>query len=408
MKEKMQNDNQLVSRLRNDVALHAEFGFKTAKPLCLFLATVAQINVQEDDAPMKTLLGINDIGKMIRKTKKRSGSSRDEIVSFIDKIMESNYMKFPSGVKFQGKELPEWIPVFTHMKPIEAPKGNIMYEFEFHEHMRPYIKKLKTEFVTLDVPVGIKSGHTVRFYMMVKAHFDRMKSHSKNGVVSMEIELLELKRILGVLDKYKVFKDFKKSVIKPIIEDINEMGMLHIRNIEYMREGRKIARLVFEIEEGSVSKSIQAITALPAPEKSKVTKPKRVSGIPTDKEIQRLSESQLFAYDFLVSKKCFEQIAYKAVFNLPAEIFKGHEQHFYKHAWAIFEKGTIYKKKPEEEKAAIFVKWIYNKEFEERHLGELIDRVTAAKMSKQPYSPRTGDVTSINDIFSQRVDHLKN
>lgn len=403
MEKKLHKDSQVTTRLRNDVALHAEIGFKAARQLCVFLVTVAQINVQDEEQPMKTLLGINDIVKMIRKsTAKRSGSVRDEIISFVDKIGESNYMKFPSGVKFQGKDLPELVPVYHRIKPIEAPKGNIMYEFEFHEDMRPYIKKLKSEFVTLDVPVGIKSGHTVRFYMMAKAHFDRMKGHSKNGVVTMELELTEMKRILGVLNNYKVFKDFKKWVIKPIVADINEMGILHIKDVQYHREGRKIARLVFEIEEGEISKNYKEGRVGALPKKVSPPSKKTTSTIPTGKELQQLSSSQLGAYRFLVSKKCYEQIAYKAVFELPSEIFKNYEHLFYKNAWTIFEKGTTRKNAPANEKAAIFVKWLYNKEFAERHLGELIDKVSAAKKTMQSDAGRRRGEASLNDLFGKR------
>lgn len=405
----MHKDTQVTTRLRNDVALHAEIGFKAARQLCVFLVTVAQINVQDEEQPMKTLLGINDIVKMVRKsTAKRSGSVRDEIINFIDKIGESNYMKFPSGVKFQGKDLPELVPVYHRIKPIEAPKGNIMYEFEFHEDMRPYIKKLKSEYVTLDVPVGIKSGHTVRFYMMAKAHFDRMKGHSKSGIVSMELELDEMKRILGVSSSYKVFKDFKKWVIKPIVADINEMGILHIKDVQYLRNGRKIAHLVFEIEEGHLlSKDFMEDIVHALPEKVSKKPKKKSSGIPTEKEISRLAVSQLQAYDFLISKKCYEQIAYKAIFKLPAEIFKGHENLFYRHAWAIFEKGTSYKKASANEKAAIFVKWLYNKEFAERHLGDLIDSVSRARKVQQPTARRMGDGASMSDIFTKSANQLK-
>jgi len=173
---------------------------------------------------------------------------------------------------------------------------------------------------------------------------------------------------------------------------------MHIKDVQYLRQGRKIARLIFEIEEGELSKSYKPNKDEALPEKAAQKPKKKSSGIPTEKEISRLTVSQLKAY---------KQIAYKALFKLPSEIFKGHENLFYRHAWAIFEKGTTYKKASANEKAAIFVKWLYNKEFSERHLGELIDRVSAAKKVGQSTAPRMSDGASINDIFTKRAEHLK-
>ena len=87
------------------------------------------------------------------------------------------------------------------------------------------------EFVTLT------STHAQRIYELVKQY-----QHSKHR--EREIELSELKMMLGIEDKYKEFKEFRKYVLNIALKQIEEKTSLRYK-WEGIKKGRKIHAIRF-------------------------------------------------------------------------------------------------------------------------------------------------------------------
>jgi plasmid replication initiation protein len=87
------------------------------------------------------------------------------------------------------------------------------------------------EFVTLT------STHAQRIYELIKQY-----QHSKNR--EREIELSELKMMLGIEDKYPQFKEFRRKVLDVALKQIEEKTSLRYK-WEGIKRGRKIHSIRF-------------------------------------------------------------------------------------------------------------------------------------------------------------------
>jgi len=80
------------------------------------------------------------------------------------------------------------------------------------------------------------------------------RDQGKTGWLSLE----DLRRYLGIsTDRYPLFKDLNKRVIKPAIKDIKSRTNLDI-SAEFKREGRKVVAIQFLIEQSFAPKSVES------------------------------------------------------------------------------------------------------------------------------------------------------
>jgi len=193
-----------------------------------------------------------------------------------------------------------------------------------------------------------------------------------------------MKRIFGIQDKYSVFKDFRRWVIEPIIKDINGMGIIEISDVQYQRTGRKITHIEFSLQDSKLDKNYLEIsdqTEIDFNPSNSISHPKQADFVPSDKDIAKLTWSQLFAYDYLVERKCKEGIVFKQIIQkVPSSEYIGWEDVFVKKAWERFEKVTKYKRASS--KAGAFIKWWQNGEFKNRLFSEIMEEVVLVKKGK--------------------------
>ena len=375
-------DDNLEICIANNLALHAEIGYKTTRELCVFLLTVRQVNLQTEEEEMTAILSVSDIARLIRKSDaKRSGSIHAELVGFIENMMENNYLKFKPLQEGDRTHLPKTLPVYKSIKKIESSRKSTIYKFVFADSMRSYLKNLKAEFVTLNIPRGIKSRYSLRFFIMAKAAYDRRtKEKQEEEPLTMRVEIAELKRILGIQERYKVFKDFRRWVLEKIKEDINAMEILYINHIEYIRTGKKITHLDFIIEDGDFTIYWKDMAAL----LDNIEKTGDEHMMEVEKELwhgkeyhEFLTDTQLVALDFMISKKCFADPSCKAILEISGGDFAGLEDVFVRLAWQKF--GEVTKFKKQISKADAFVKWWETEKFEELYLGEIKNKTALVK-----------------------------
>ena len=63
------------------------------------------------------------------------------------------------------------------------------------------------------------------------------------------ITLVDFKYCLGISDKYLLYKDLNKWVIKPALRELNERSDLNV-TVEQVKQGRKVIGLVFSFKQG--------------------------------------------------------------------------------------------------------------------------------------------------------------
>lgn len=113
-------------------------------------------------------------------------------------------------------------------------------QLKFADDVIPYLTRLDTEFTAyrLEKIGGLTSAYAVRMYGLL-AQFQSLGKR--------DIEIVQLRKMLGMEWEYPVMKDFKAWVIDVSVDQINEFTDL---NVSYTprRTGRFITNLVFTIK----------------------------------------------------------------------------------------------------------------------------------------------------------------
>lgn len=113
------------------------------------------------------------------------------------------------------------------------------FEIVIHEKLMPYVANLKRRYTTYQlVNIGaFTSTHTIRLYEL-------LTQYKKIG--EREIGLTQLKDWLQVPEKYSLYANFRRRVLEPAIQEINEKSDLSVQ-FEPINRGKKIVGLMFSI-----------------------------------------------------------------------------------------------------------------------------------------------------------------
>ena len=150
----------------------------------------------------------------------------------------------PNGQGGAKVRLTRWVQEVVYQKDL----GTIALRFS--QPMVPYLSQLTEQFTryALTDIARMDSAHAIRLYELLCQWRDA-------GQREVSIEWLRNAFQLG--DKYPAIKDFKKRVIQPSIEQINEYSPLWVK-WEQRKTGRRVSHLIFtfgekEPEEASVN-----------------------------------------------------------------------------------------------------------------------------------------------------------
>ncbi|HCG4536020.1 TPA: replication initiation protein [Salmonella enterica subsp. enterica serovar Typhi str. AG3] len=121
------------------------------------------------------------------------------------------------------------------------------FEFKWNEDMLPHIIELQRNYVLLDLMTTNKfiSSYTAKFYEYIKA---------KHGYWTLEFKKEELIRLFSVEDNTSYVNNsamFKKRVLNPVIEDLNNLTEINIK-YEDIRSGKKIVGYQFIWSKGDM------------------------------------------------------------------------------------------------------------------------------------------------------------
>lgn len=86
----------------------------------------------------------------------------------------------------------------------------------------------------------MKSKHAQRLYLLIADQ--EGAGHRKSRI--WDVELLEFRELMQIGDIYPQFKDFNKEVLKPAMEQINNLGLFDL-SVEFTRYRRKVGALKF-------------------------------------------------------------------------------------------------------------------------------------------------------------------
>ncbi|SEQ59470.1 replication initiation protein [Neolewinella agarilytica] len=103
--------------------------------------------------------------------------------------------------------------------------------------MRPLLLQLQKNFTAYDLQNVVKLGvYPIRVYELLKQY---------QSIGSRKIRVDEMKIMFEVEDKYRLFGDFNRWVIRPAIKEINKYTDLLVTDTEKIKEGRRVVAMKF-------------------------------------------------------------------------------------------------------------------------------------------------------------------
>ena len=132
---------------------------------------------------------------------------------------------------------------FIQISPIsfaEYQEGKGYVEVRSDVAMRPYLIELNRRFTKLSKKVifNLKTGYSMNLQMLLQQWAFRGW---------FEIEVDELRKVLGCEDKYKTYGEFKKKIILKAQKEYKEKGIMSFTLAEIEKKRKKVLKVRFDI-----------------------------------------------------------------------------------------------------------------------------------------------------------------
>jgi len=134
---------------------------------------------------------------------------------------------------YNGFLICNWLSSYEYI----PKKGHIVCSFD--PKLKPYLLQLKEQFTKyqLENILKFKSVYSIRLYELAK-------SWEARG--DFTVSVVEIRDVLGIGDKYKLYNDLKRYVLERSIKEINALTDIKL-SFKEKKLGRKVTDLVFAI-----------------------------------------------------------------------------------------------------------------------------------------------------------------
>ena len=355
MKPKSTNERRVV-KLENSFVFQQNYRMPALEQKVM-LCLISSIDTKAEKFYEK-LIPVTNIQSMLT-----AGTSA-KWGSFYERLEDLTKRLFDSGVILESelmKQVKSRRRFFEIIEPAKNETGALCIRFVFSRWMEPHLLNMKkyVQFQLSEV-VPMKSGHSIRIYMMLRAYRDSKRGFEKVSRKSYMIEELQQKLLLH--DKYTGKygpTNFQKKVVDKAVEEINACSPTIYITCEKIKEGRKFVGFEFAIFD--------------VPKKENVSQ----------SDIETLTRAELKAYEGLIAFGVFPGIAFHRLLpEIKSGLSDGFEDIFVSYLIKyIRERAKI--KKP-----GTLVKWLLNPNSTGKEQSYLIKigeqvRAYAKKMEKE-------------------------
>lgn len=380
----------------NVLATQGMLDFSNAREWVLFLFLVAQLDPKNQGELTDAIVSVQDLEKLLKTSGTKWGGLYNELRS-CSRRMAKVLCEFDTDVEIAGEVLPRVRTIFSEISPFKTDDGTVFIKYCFNEKMKPLLLGFKRDFMGIKPPVGIKSGHAIRFLLLAKAERDKKRKYEKVTVLTYEVE--SLKAILGVVGKYDRFNNFRIRVIEPIIKGVNKSGIVDIIKFETKKTGRNVSHVIFTVADSPKHK--------PAPISLPVRREQQpADSVPPDNELATLTFAQTKAFRFLTESGIYKGIAFREIIpRMPSSICEGYEDFFCEEAYKIVVEMS--KAQTKEARAKVFVAWFKKDIFKDDQFSRIIETVHARKKSLKPQERMNREFAK-EMTYSEFVDWYRN
>ncbi len=226
------HSNQLVEAHYKDSLSHLE--------MFIFSKMCTMINIEDTDFKHYKIY-IKDILSHLEV--KKGGHSYKYIIEAAQRLLDRRITIY--YVNEEGKRIAVDTHLVSSVHRIDEPDENdaLYVSLTFPPELKPSLLQLKDNFTILDLDIFkvLKTPTSVRLYQLLTSHL--WKAEKK-----VQYDLEELKKKLGVADKYEQYGPFKTYVLNEAQSRIGESTNMSFTYSE-LKTGKKITSIIFYLHE---------------------------------------------------------------------------------------------------------------------------------------------------------------
>jgi plasmid replication initiation protein len=199
--------------------------------------------------------------------KTKSNSAYKDYRNALDRMMKRTYTYY----REDGSKHTENLVI----RVSEWPNDTSFIVFKFNEYISHRITNLQGLFTKYDIKhiAMFKSRYAFMLYEFFKLHLNQA-NHFDSPIFRRKLSVEDFKKNLGVEDKYKIFRDLEKDVIKKAKKNINDHSDISM-NYTVTRKARTPTHIVLsaQYKKGKAKKSPedQIELTFSTPDNTKIT-----------------------------------------------------------------------------------------------------------------------------------------
>ena len=220
------------------------------------------------------------------------------------------------------------------------------------------------QYVQIDIQqlTNLSSGFSIHLFQIFQAKRNQMLKYQHQTKVLYQLP--ELKKTLGISDKYADWRNFKRKVIDLAVKEINQHTNIKV-DFKVIKKNGKVFSLEFEIRDRN-NKT----------EKHSPTLPIKVN-------LDDLSFAQMKALKILTDYRINQELALEMVNRALGSEIKGFEDWYFQEIIQIFESKT--NQKSAKAKTGTLVNWYLKRKIFEQgdHFAVIMERLQLRKKQLQ-------------------------
>ena len=349
-----------LARIENDFIFNAQYQL-TAKEQKIILLLIANINPVKQKNFQTQVISVKALKNVVMGGNTK-GSFYQEIKKLAFRLVKKGIM-FDTDVLIEGRRFPGYVNWFQSISPIKNDNGEVYLEFLFSEKLKPFLLELR-QYVQIDIQqlTNLSSGFSIHLFQIFQAKRNQMLKYQQQ--TTLQYQLPELKKTLGIQDKYADWRNFKRKVIDLAIREINQHTKIKV-DFKILKRNGQVFSLEFEIRD----------------KKNKTEK--NAPNIPIKLNLDNLSFAQIKSLKILTNYRITQELALEMISRASGSEIKGFEDWYFQEVIQIFESKT--NQTTAAAKTGTLVNWYLKKKIFEQgdHFAVIMERLQRRKKQLQ-------------------------
>ena len=217
----------LTIRKSNDLV---EVGEDLSKPAKLFVLYLIAIMPDDETELREIVVSYKELKRIVNIDGKRRISTLKEAERMMDEL-DTN------PLRFENAEIRDTVTWFSRKRYYKKRK---VWQFRFHEELKPYLLHLKNHFTMYNFWYTVcLSSHAIKFYELMKRY---------EYLGKCEIPVERQKYFLGIEEKYLEYYEYRRWVLDEVQKELAIYTDIAFNYKPAKKQGRKIISHQFFIE----------------------------------------------------------------------------------------------------------------------------------------------------------------